>query len=1153
MKKYLLHILSILFALSVSSCRDDVFDNLFDNGRDDITIEIDFMPVSSASLTTRGDVSSTPGDDMSNIKDICLVIYNEYDEFVDAIDITSLHYEESSEDRTADDTSNGLSTTETSSIRRSYHLQLPTGKHYVYAVANLGEYTKAGVITKSTKSALDEMKLSSVSRNNFRKMRRTWDYNNMNNNSEMTGICTLGSLPGGSVYTGMEESAIYVRPGITLHCWLRRLASKVTVDFDATNLNASTTIYLKEIRVKDIPYDCPLVEKNCATPYVGTSGGLMDNNKSVSAIRLCSDSYATKEDGEDEHANWPFLTSGYPTLKDLVAGFNLPGSNIPQSVKNQKNLLLSIGHSNSAPSLFFYENMQGKDKNKPKDPDADRDGKIDSPDSYLSTDPDYKDKMPGGTYVEVVAYYHSLEKGNEGEGNIIYRFMLGKDVIDDYDAERNYHFKLTMCFMGYANDVDWHIEYDRDKPPYSIPEEYYISYGYNESMEFPITVSGTLKDGVITAEIVRNDWMPSIMWEDRHPANFANGAGTYTPYTNAAVTYPSGDTKKVSLGFLSLRKPQNDVLGANKDAGTAAGQSHPYLWTIWNGGALDKGERSRNTNVEDKTLYDYNTIPQYMYDSKYNNKRCLGFRIYKFPQKDLDAVGTGDVTYNESVRPEYADTLDGGYRVHTIKSNSSIYPRQSTYYIPMYTRERNLCTKTGYTGENPYNNFQRRAAVRIKFTVTDRHGVDHVCDKTIPIIQVAKIGNPMGVWRDWNRANSFNVQLKYLDEDGFNFKDLTSHEGGWSAEVETGADWILLNGSRKKITGGKDDKIAFSIRPIGILSNNNQVRCGIVTVKYHNYACVHKIFVRQGYAPLQLTSGGTAYHTGNLVTKTSEASNPCDEGSMFRAGNLDDPIDAINNVNDQTPWVQVKPNMFIDHANTQLKIAGTSNKKTWANIASKHTAEGVFTWPSFTINGKTAQIMSIADIVSMRDDNNSNTGMTRYQYGVLYSDAASGTGNTLDEAYHYKQADGNTHSYGMRGCFVYNNKDGRQIFFPIGSSGYGVRKAQRTTESPIPNDIGWRSKAVEVGTGVVRYAAGRITYSNAPANMPLLWDIFRADGANYWADKPASDPSKGAGRTSLDLNYRTFDFNTLGTELFMGMKTNANYGSDACFIRLVDR
>lgn len=62
--------------------------------------------------------------------------------------------------------------------------------------------------------------------------------------------------------------------------------------------------------------------------------------------------------------------------------------------------------------------------------------------------------------------------------------MLGKNADDDYNAERNFHYKLTMRFQGNANDVDWHIDYN-EEPGIYVPNPYFISYLYDHSMCCP--------------------------------------------------------------------------------------------------------------------------------------------------------------------------------------------------------------------------------------------------------------------------------------------------------------------------------------------------------------------------------------------------------------------------------------------------------------------------------------------------------------------------------------------------------------------------------------------------------------------------------------------------------------------------------------------
>lgn len=90
-------------------------------------------------------------------------------------------------------------------------------------------------------------------------------------------------------------------------------------------------------------------------------------------------------------------------------------------------------------------------------PDKDKRQQLDKNTGEVLDRDQLKDEVELGTYIEVEAYYDSRAKGNEGKGKIFYRFMLGKDTEFDYDAERNHHYKLTMNFLGNANDVDWHI------------------------------------------------------------------------------------------------------------------------------------------------------------------------------------------------------------------------------------------------------------------------------------------------------------------------------------------------------------------------------------------------------------------------------------------------------------------------------------------------------------------------------------------------------------------------------------------------------------------------------------------------------------------------------------------------------------------------
>ena len=112
----------------------------------------------------------------------------------------------------------------------------------------------------------------------------------------------------------------------------------------------------------------------------------------------------------------------------------------------------------------------------------------------------------------------------------------------------------------------------------------------------------------------------------------------------------------------------------------------------------------------------------------------------------------------------------------------------------------------------------------------------------------------------------------------------------------------------------------------------------------------------------------------------------------------------------------------------------------------------------------------------------------------------------------------------MRGCFVYNENTGDNIFLPVGYSGYGRRQSD--------------------GNGILRYAGSATELANAQYR-PLLWQISRNEGAIYWSgEKEDTDDLDAMGlspNTAFDINYKTFDFNGFGS----------NQKTGACYIRLV--
>ena len=160
-------------------------------------------------------------------------------------------------------------------------------------------------------------------------------------------------------------------------------------------------------------------------------------------------------------------------------------------------------------------------------------------------------------------------------------------------------------------------------------------------------------------------------------------------------------------------------------------------------------------------------------------------------------------------------------------------------------------------------------------------------------------------------------------------------------------------------------------------------------------------------------------------------------------------------------------------------------------------------------------------------------------YGVLYGNESNETLDDITGVYGYDY--GNTNR-GMRGCFIYNKKNGKNLFFPIGASGYGHRKATD------------RSGAHDKGNGVLRYASYQNTYFSAESvgNSPLFYDLYMRPGAVYWLGQFRANsklPDEMVDHKLVigwDFNYFTFDFYPYGVGA-------AQTGKDACFIRCVEK
>lgn len=996
----------------MSSCADEPLVSGYGDipeGHATVSAKVSFKPFGSA---LNGD-SRTAGNAIKKIQSLYVVLFDANGKWIETFDAkvqSDYKYEES---ELRDKNQTGLEDkdiAETDTPCVTFKKTLSYGKYKIYAVANCDKFDPEKEYT------IDEL----------RSINLTWEPMDVNKNNEMFGYFTNGDGKG-SQPSGWEAPEITIAsPTVNLHAWIRRAASKVTVAYDGSKLNENVYITIKSVQIKDIP-------KNC---ILGRDYAVQDKDGLIVEGEIIR--YTTSDSGNDG----PVISKGgvtwggtYIEKGDWKEPYDPKGEN-------------GKAHTETSEALFFYENLQGVGK------------------KGTSTDKSvnrliYDDKgKPNGTYVEVKAYYENRSLEGISKGDITYHFMLGKDAEIDYNAERNYHYKLTLCFNNDANDVDWRIVYE-EVPGLYVPDVYYVSYLYADSTEMPlkIVIPKDEKVNVLNAQIIENNWFPDVPRSTLTEIYYGQKNADFFAISDAGVVQEyidNGNGKIPWVGFLSLR--------------------------------------------DEWKLNDYRFIKSGNNDSD----EGFGGSIESYA-KSLEPY-TWWTSQNLGLRGDYVGNPGGDTGLNT---------QSIVYKIKYFTRLKQLYSESGFTGNNPYVGYKRTAKVKFIATIGKPDGTTYTLpEKIVKIIQVPRLVNPTGIWREGNNTTPFKVNLKEQEGYGGGFKDLVS-EGPWSAKLlkSTDGEWFSITPT-EGVTGSK---VAFTYTPVGPTSSP---RCAIIEVKYHNNSCSHLIFVRQGYDPIKIV-GETEWYSFNLKTQNAMTTYPLDEGSLYRYGKFEYPISEKNNVPPSTLGVGEVP------GDTPLLLEdGTS--KTWADIGTVPIG-GFFDSP---VNG--AQLPLEEDWKALKNE-------AAHGYGVLYADEATMPAITTTEAFGYRAAQGSK-TRGMRGVFVYNKDNGAHIFFPIGAVGHGHRKQEHADGKNF---------------GMLRYASVDELMDDVVPSWykyrPMLYGLRDQYGALYWV----------ADGNAWDMNFDQLDFNSYETGNAWtdsdgydepndtdGSPNNAVL-SDACFVRLI--
>lgn len=403
-------LLCLLFGCTFS-CRDDLYidDERIGEGECVISGTVKFKPF----IPTLNGNSRSAGDVIKAIRSLCVLLYDEGENLVNKYPVENYivtNIDRKNENRTESigGEDKTLSSAESETPHATFRLTVPYGKYYIYAIANMGDLSEHNDAIQT----IEGLKNISL----------RWNKDDMGANNQMFGhFFSDARSDEAPLLTISKQSE-------KLQAWVRRAASKVTVAFDGSSLKEGVSIYIKSLRIKNIPDLCRLGVDNT----VKNEKNLIETGEEV--VYCESMSY---------DPNYPALITKnlpfYPRVQKT-------GEDGTSSWVMDPN-----AHSETNPnSLFFYENMQGTGPNK-QQIDNNNDGILDTLYQY--------GQKPYATYIEVDAYYESINPERPGMCNITYRFMLGQDVIKDYNAKRNCHYKLTLHFNGYADDPDWRIDY----------------------------------------------------------------------------------------------------------------------------------------------------------------------------------------------------------------------------------------------------------------------------------------------------------------------------------------------------------------------------------------------------------------------------------------------------------------------------------------------------------------------------------------------------------------------------------------------------------------------------------------------------------------------------------------------------------------------
>lgn len=142
-------------------------------------------------------------------------------------------------------------------------------------------------------------------------------------------------------------------------------------------------------------------------------------------------------------------------------------------------------HEKDANAFFMYENMQIDGFYFPGDQKSKTPASI----GQASTNPSTVKNDKTCSYIELETKYDSQSE----KGSVTYRFFLGKNVYENFEVERNYHYKVTLKLTGDGgiDEASWRVEADIEGK--FTPHAAYVGYLVNSVSKIYIDGGGNFE------------------------------------------------------------------------------------------------------------------------------------------------------------------------------------------------------------------------------------------------------------------------------------------------------------------------------------------------------------------------------------------------------------------------------------------------------------------------------------------------------------------------------------------------------------------------------------------------------------------------------------------------------------------------------------